>query len=52
MSPEARPASLLVTPARAAIETGTKENPSPTPISRKPGRRSETYEPPTDTCVK
>ena len=50
--PEASPASDARTPASAAIEIGTNEKPSPAPISRNPGRRSLTYEPPTDTCVK
>ena len=31
---------LCLTPASAAIDTGTNENPSPTPISMKPGNRS------------
>ena len=34
MSPEASPASRGGTPARAAIETGTNEKPSPTPIEQ------------------
>ena len=50
-SPEASPASSAFTPASAAIEIGTNEKPSPTDISRKPGRRSSTYVPSTDTCV-
>src|SRR4051794_1446458 len=50
--PEASPASEDWTPASAAIEIGTNEKPMPTAMSRKPGRRSLTYEPPTDTCVK
>ena len=39
------------TPASAAIETGTNEKPSPTPIAKKPGSRSTAYEPPGETCV-
>src|SRR5256886_12876983 len=45
ISPDARPASLLVTPLSAAMDTGTNENPRPTPINRKPGKRSQKYEP-------
>ena len=52
ISPDARPASAGCTPARAAIEIGTNEKPIPSPTSRKPGSRSPTYEPPTETCVK
>src|SRR4051812_36217591 len=52
ISPDASPASDDRTPASAAIVIGTKEKPMPTAMSRKPGRRSATYEPPTDTCVK
>ena len=50
--PEARPASAACTPASAAIEIGTNAKPMPTATSRKPGSRSVTYEPPTETCVK
>ena len=46
-SPPRRP-----TPASAAIEIGTNEKPRPTPTSRKPGSRSPTYVPSTETCVK
>ena len=49
--PDARPASCCVTPASAAIETGTNEKPSPIPIAKKPGRRSTAYEPSGETCV-
>ena len=38
--PEASPASDAFTPASAAIEIGTNENPIPTPMIRKPGSRS------------
>ena len=38
--------------ASAAIEIGTNEKPIPTAMTRNPGRRSPTYEPPTDTWVK
>ena len=44
--PEARPASEGLTPASAAIEIGTNENPMPTAMTRNPGSRSPTYEPP------
>ena len=40
--PEASPASAGFTPASAAIEIGTNENPMPTPMIRKPGSRSPT----------
>jgi hypothetical protein len=40
--PDASPASDAFTPASAEIEIGTKENPIPTPMIRKPGRRSPT----------
>ena len=40
--PDASPASEGVTPASAAIEIGTNENPIPTPMIRKPGSRSRT----------
>ncbi len=52
ISPDASPASVGCTPASAAIEIGTNENPRPTATNRKPGSRPVTYEPPTDTCVK
>ena len=52
MSPDASPASGPCTPASAAIEIGTNEKPMPTPMIRKPGSRSTTYEPSTDTWVK
>ena len=52
ISPEASPASFAGTPASAAIEMGTNENPMPNAITRKPGSRSPRYEPPTETCVK
>ena len=52
ISPDASPASACLTPASAAIEIGTNENASPTPMSRKPGSRSPRYEPSTETCVK
>ena len=52
ISPDARPASFAWTPASAAIEIGTNENPMPIAMIRKPGRRSPRYEPSTDTCVK
>ena len=51
ISPEARPASFASIPARAAIEIETNANGIPIPTIRKPGSRSTTYEPPTDTCV-
>ena len=38
-SPDASPASAGCTPASAAIEIGTNEKPSPTAISRKPGKQ-------------
>src|SRR3954447_6474645 len=52
ISPEARPACDGFTPASAAIEIGTNENPIPTAITRKPGSRSETYDPLGETWVK
>src|SRR6266508_1997804 len=51
MSPDASPASCGATPASAAIDIGTNENPSPTPIAKKPGSRSTAYEPSAETCV-
>ena len=39
-------------PASAAIEIGTNEKPRRTPIRRKPGNRSFTYEPSTEIRVK
>ena len=52
ISPDARPASAWLTPARAAIEIGTKQSAIPSATIRKPGSRSAAYEPPTETCVK
>ena len=37
--PDATPASSATTPLTAPIVTGTKESPSPTPASRKPGSK-------------
>lgn len=37
---------VVATADSAAIEIGTNENGMPMPISRRPGRRSPTYEPP------
>ena len=34
------------------MDTGTNAKPSPMPISRKPGKRSATYEPSSEICVK
>ena len=51
ISPDARPASACCTPASAAIEIGTKQSAMPNAMIRKPGSRSATYEPPTETCV-
>ncbi|HET6190918.1 MAG TPA: hypothetical protein VFE59_28435, partial [Trebonia sp.] len=39
-SPDATPASCLVTPARAPMETGTKENAVPTPPTKNGKARS------------
>ena len=52
MRPDWSPASLSEAPDRAAIETGTNAKPSPTPMRKKPGSRSATYEPSAEICVK
>ena len=39
ISPDASPASAASTPASAAIEMGTKENPIPTPIEQEAGKQ-------------
>jgi hypothetical protein len=46
------PASCGFVPASAAIVIGTNANGMATPSTRKPGRRSTQYEPPTGTSVK
>ena len=46
------PASSCLTPTRAAIDTGTNENPRPTPVRMNPGVRSTRYEPPTEIWLK
>ena len=50
--PDASPASACCTPASAAIEIGTKQSAIPSAMIRKPGSRSDAYEPSTGTCVK
>src|SRR5262245_42637289 len=52
MRPDARPASCGFVPATAAIVTDTYANGIPSPMIRKPGKRSAQYEPSGDTCVK